>query len=377
MPRNPRSLLVSILALWHGRSQKQIGAAAGIPQKRVSQLLRGEGIEDEALERLLAAVDARPAEVSIVTGCLESLAFLERDQELTAEERVEVEQGVQELAGINRRALTEAARRSRTALVLDRYPEPADLEPARWHASMLLGLLRSLPQDQQWALVSVGEEYRSWALVESLCEESVVQASRDLGRAASLARLARKAARRVRGPREWVRRVRAFAAAHAANVLRVSGRLKAAGALLQKAGRLWEAGSDPSFILDPGRLLDLEASLRRDQRRFEESLALLEKARKVSRSPAHTLINKGFTLEVMGDYERAIEALREAESMPDVRANPRLLNILQNNLTLNLCHTGRFSEAAALAQKVREAAVEMSGSSSFWKKRWLRSSKPL
>ncbi len=186
----------------------------------------------------------------------------------------------------------------------------------------------------------------------------MVQASRDLGRAAFLARLARKGARRVRGPREWVRRVRAFAAAHAANVLRVSGRLRAAGSLLQRAGRLWEAGSDPAHVLDPGRLLDLEASLRRAQRRFEEALTLLEKAQKVSRSPAHTLINKGFTLEVMGDYERAIEALLEAESMPDVRANPQLRNILQNNLALNLCHAGRFSEAAAMAQQVREAAAE-------------------
>src|SRR5436305_11714320 len=113
MPRNLRSLLVSILALWHDRSQKQIGAASGIPQKRVSQLLRGEEIEDGVLERLLAAVEARPAEVSIVTGCLESLAFLEEDEELTAAERAEVELAVRELAGVNRRALVEAARRSR------------------------------------------------------------------------------------------------------------------------------------------------------------------------------------------------------------------------------------------------------------------------
>ena len=287
MARNFRSLLVSILALWHGRSQKQISAASGIPQKRVSEILRAEGMDDEVLERLLAAVGASPAEVSIVTACLESLSFLEKNGDLTAKERAEVERSVQELMGRNRRALTEAMLRSRTAPALDRYPLPDDREPARWHATMLLGLLRRLPEDEQWALVTVAEEHRSWALVERLCGESVVQTSRDLGRAAFLARLARKAARRVLGPKSWRRRVRTFAAAHSANVLRVAGSLKAADALFRRARRLWEAGSDPDGVLDPGRLLDLEASLRRDQRRFEEALALLEQAEGEPLSGAH------------------------------------------------------------------------------------------
>jgi tetratricopeptide (TPR) repeat protein len=359
MPRNLRSLLVSMLALWHDRSQKQIGAASGIPQKRVSELLRGEEIEDEVLERLLAAADAQPAEVSIMTTCLRSLTSLEEDRELTAAERAVVELAVQELAETNRRALAEAARRSRSGPALDRYPRPGDLEPARWHAGMLLEVLRGLPENEQLALVKAQEEYQSWALVERLCEESVVQASRDLGRAAFLARLARETARRVPGPKDWVRRIRAFAAAHVANVLRVSGRLKAADALLQRARPLWAAGYDPDGVFDPGRLLDLEASLRRDQRRFEEALDLLEKARSLSRSPGRILIKKGFTLEVIGEYELAIDTLLEAEAMADVQADPRLCNILHNNLALNYCQLGRFSEAAELAQWVREAAAEM------------------
>jgi tetratricopeptide (TPR) repeat protein len=278
---------------------------------------------------------------------------------------------VLELAGVNRRALVEAARRSRTGPALDRYPLAADREPARWHAGMLLGLLRGLPQVEQRALVNVGEECRSWALVERLCEESVVQASRDLGRAAFLARLARLAARRVQGPRGWVRRVRAFAAAHAANVLRVAGKLKAADALFQKARRLWEAGVDPDGVLDPGRLLDLEASLRRDQRRFEEALGLLERAAAVGRCRGHYLINKGFTLEVMGEYERAIETLFEAETLPDVQADPRLRNILHCNVALDLSHTGRFAEAAGLSQRVREVAAEMGDAIGLLRVTWL------
>ncbi|HEX4497472.1 MAG TPA: hypothetical protein VIE43_17495 [Thermoanaerobaculia bacterium] len=359
MPTNVQSLLISILALWHDRSQKEIGAAAGIPQKRVSQLLRGAEIESDVFERLLAAVIDEPAEAAIVTACLRSLAALKRDQELTAAERAEVEQGVLELADLGRRVLTEAVRRSRATPVMDRYPQPSDLEPARWHAGMLFQVLQGLPQEDQWALVKVAREYQGWALVERLCEESTVQASRDLERAAFLAGLARETARRVPGPKDWVRCVKAYAAAHVANVLRVTGKLKAADALFQKAKRLWDAGSDPDGVLDPGRLLDLEASLRRDQRRFEEALALQEEAIEVGRCRGRYLINKGFTLEVMGEYGRAIEILLQAEALPEVRLDSRLRNILHNNLALDLCHVDRFTEASELVRQVRMIAAEM------------------
>lgn len=57
-----------------------------------------------------------------------------------------------------------------------------------------------------------------------------------------------------------------------------------------QAKRLWQVGSDPGRVLDPGRLLDLEASLRRDQRRLDEALALLDEAATVSRFPGRVLI---------------------------------------------------------------------------------------
>jgi hypothetical protein len=129
MPRNVRSLLISILALWHDRSQKGIGAASGIPQKRVSQLLRGAEIEEDVFERLRAAVIDEPAEVAIATSFLKSLAALKQNQDLTPAERAEVELSLLELADLGRRVLTDAVRRSRAAPAMDRYPRPADLEP--------------------------------------------------------------------------------------------------------------------------------------------------------------------------------------------------------------------------------------------------------
>jgi tetratricopeptide (TPR) repeat protein/transcriptional regulator with XRE-family HTH domain len=229
----------------------------------------------------------------------------------------------------------------------------------RLQVAELWSRLKDLGESQALAVIRIAHEFQSWALVERLCEESVVQASRDIERAGFLARLAREVAQRISGPEGWRRRVWAFAVAHIANVLRVAGKLKSAVALFEVAWRLWNDGADPEALLDPGRLFDLEASLCRDQRLFKEALALLERARSVSRCPGHTLINKGFTLEVMGEYERAIETLVEAETLPDVQADPRLRSILQGNLALNFCHVGRFGEAAELMRQVRRIAAEV------------------
>ena len=83
MIRSFRSLLVSMLALWRGLSQKQVGAKAGLVQDSISYPLRKGGLAAEALfERLLAGLQARPAEVAIVTGCLEALEALENEKNL-------------------------------------------------------------------------------------------------------------------------------------------------------------------------------------------------------------------------------------------------------------------------------------------------------
>ncbi|MEO6195375.1 MAG: helix-turn-helix transcriptional regulator [Thermoanaerobaculia bacterium] len=72
----------------------------------------------------------------------------------------------------------------------------------REHANDLWARLEPLPEDEQLAVVRVAREFQSWALLERVCQESVAEASREAGRAASLARLAQEIAARVRGPEE-------------------------------------------------------------------------------------------------------------------------------------------------------------------------------
>jgi transcriptional regulator with XRE-family HTH domain len=241
----------------------------------------------------------------------------------------------------------------------------------RLEAGELWARLKNLTESQALAVIRIAREFQSWALVERLCEESVVQASRDVERAGFLARLARATAEWVPGPEGWRQRVRAFAAAHAANVLRVAGKLKAAATLFEETWRLWHAGADPDALLDPGKLLDLEASLCRDQRRFPDALALLDRAIATGHYPGRCLINKGFTLEVMGEYERALKTLLIAKAQPDVQADPRLHNILHCNMALDFCHVGRFAEAAELVLEVREIAAEMGDEIGLLRVAWI------
>src|SRR6185369_11809923 len=344
MIRSLRSLIVSILALWRGLSQKQVGARAGVPQKKVSLYLKREDMEDDLYARFLTAVNGRPAEVAVVTGCLEALAALSpegrapQDLDLTAEEEDAVELGVLEVARRSRPILREAVLRSRAEPPLDVYPRPAHLEPARWQAGLLWEALEKLPEGEQMAVVRSDPRHQSWALMEQVCEESVVQASRDLKCAASRARLAEEIARHVRGPEGWRNRCRGYAAGHGANILRVAGKLKTAEADLEKAKELWHAGSDPDGVLDPGRLLNLEGALLRDQRKFTEALGRLAEAAAVSRAPELALIQMGFTLEVMGEYERAIEALLRAEPLIDRQLDSRLWYKQQANLAVIYCN---------------------------------------
>jgi tetratricopeptide (TPR) repeat protein len=135
---------------------------------------------------------------------------------------------------------------------------------------------------------------------------------------------------------------------------------------------MWEAGSDPLHLLDPGRLLDFEASLRRAQRRLDEALDSLEKAMALGRCPERYLINKSSILEAMGRYEEAVAALLLAKPLVEQKGDARLLYMQRFNLAVVYTHTRRFSEASALVQLVRAAATERGDVHEVNRVVWLR-----
>ena len=268
-----RQLLLSILALRYDLSQKEIAAAAGISPNRVHKYLRRGEIKEEVFERLLAAMRCPPAAVQVVTACLEALDALEQEHDLTADELAGIEAAVRDVACLIREVLTGFVRSSREAAAED-YPEARDLPLARQRAGELWEGLKDLPEKLRLEVVRAAGEFQTWALCERVCEESVREASRSVERAAGLARLAREIAGRVQGPESWCRRLQGYARAHEANTLRVAGELQPADTGLAEAKGLWHSGADPAGVLDPGRLLNLEAALLSHHHLHAAALAL-------------------------------------------------------------------------------------------------------
>jgi tetratricopeptide (TPR) repeat protein len=238
----------------------------------------------------------------------------------------------------------------------DQAPQADDEDPLK--TEDLMRRLKSSSREARVFLVRVAEQFQSWALCERVCDESIREAARNVEEAAAWAQLAQEIAERVPAPEELRSRIQGYAGLHVANAMRVAGDHEGAERSFAEAERLWLSSPDAACLLDPGRRLDLKASLRRDQRRFNEALALLDEAVAVSRVPGRILINKGFTLEVMGQYGRAVETLLLAAALLDEKEEPRLHDILYLNLANNFCHLGQHRSAAELVKKVQPQVAE-------------------
>jgi transcriptional regulator with XRE-family HTH domain len=339
-----KSLLLSIFRLLKGVPAEDLADRSGVTVRRIGAIERAEVKEAPAaeLEQILSAMDCSKAEFILLFSCLEALSGLD----LAADP---------EKAAAHERFIASSSRRLRRRLrapgVPDpsSYPGPHEVELDRFEArdswDRLLPV-KTLPE--LTLVVRSAREYPCWAFVERLCDESVRAASKDPRRALDLAIVAVRIARRLPVWELWRLRLLGFAAAHLANALRVASRLDAADRTLAAARRLWDAGLDPDRLLDPGRLLDLEASLRRDQRRFAEALDLLERATPLTRRPEHVGLNLASVLAVMGRYHRAIEVLTGLGPRVAAHPEPRLRSIQRFNLCVALSHVGQHTRAARL-----------------------------
>lgn len=198
--------------------------------------------------------------------------------------------------------------------------------------------------------------FRSPLLAELLLEESRKRLLAEPVEAHELAQLAIDAALRIDArslgsdlPTELVVR----ATAHRANALRVLGDLLTAdlviGSTLPRVAEL----HDP---LTRAEILSLAASLRRDQRRFEEALRLLDRAAALYRLAGdrhlegRVLVKRGLVLGTAGEPERAMEAARRSLSALDSQRDPALFACAHLNLALYTCDAGHHAEARDLLE---------------------------
>jgi tetratricopeptide (TPR) repeat protein len=236
--------------------------------------------------------------------------------------------------------------------------------------------MRKYPLATHRLLVQELPELCSWALCERLCAESSRQAAHSAAAAVGLAEIAIDVAALVPGGNTWRQRVSGYAWAFVGNARCVANNLTGSEEAFARSRVLWHRGApgDPGSLLDGTRLLGLEASLHRAQRRFPESLALLDEA--LARRPsgelkASILIKKAKTLEEMHDYATAVAVLREAEPLVDSALEPRLAVVLRANLANYLFHLGDGDEADRHLAEAQMLAAPLGNHLDFLRLRWL------
>ncbi len=351
-----------MLRAFSGKTQEQFGEEIEVHPTLVTNIELGSVLPDPHLQRM-----ARSAGLTLLKAeeILRLYELLRQPQQGRAR-RPCAEGRIIELSEELRSYLLRAHSRLLMLPVPAEPPRPED----RLRADAQFERLKGLDRETRLAVVQVAEEFQTWSLCERYCEASIREASRDLQIAAEMAQLAQEIAAQVPGVPGWRSRIQGYAKAHGANVLKAVGELNAADAALEEAKRHWQAGTDPESILDPGRLLHFEAALRRAQRRFDEALARLDEAGALS-YPERALISKGFTLEVMGEYERAIEVLLQAEPLVERHGAPRDRTVFLFNLASAFCNADRFNEAEDLVPQVRSLAAELGDEIDLIRLDWL------
>lgn len=237
---------------------------------------------------------------------------------------------------------------------LTRRVQSERAKKAHEQAAALWERLKGYSTNERRVLVEGATDYHEWALCVRLCRESERAATRSPAEALALAELALLVAQNLSGPERWRLRFVGQSWLFIGNAKRVANELVAADHAFTRGWQFWSTGEDSSGLLDEGYLLDLEASLRRDERRFEEALTLHERALTLAK-PEHIgviLLNKGGTLTIRGDFEASVEALLAARDMIDPDREPRLLTVLFFNLAANYVQLGKAVEARSLLREL-------------------------
>jgi tetratricopeptide (TPR) repeat protein len=247
------------------------------------------------------------------------------------------------------------------------------IELDRAQAERLVARARELEPWQRVALVEGDPEGRNWALVDGLGEEAVRALRTSIDESREWIDLARRAAEAVVAPPSWRPRLRARAEAFAANTMRVGNRLTEAEAIFRQVWIAWEENPAPDLPLGEWRLLDLEASLRIDQRRFGEAIPLIEHGLTVAPPQARgrLLLNMGRTLNDMGEPARAFEALQVAREPVEDAGDARLRCTLSFHFALSLLELGRAEEAVPFAAKAHKLAADQSWRLEVLRTEWL------
>ncbi len=374
--RKTRTLLglaLEILLTSHGWTGKELAEADGISPSRISLYIWEDGLTRERLEELAGRMDLGPLDVErAVISARVSLPpppIPWSPVDPTPEERLIDEKAAAVAAGdLIDFLLDLRLREHRHANRL------GGLEEGRRLAQELL---KETPADRR-VLVEGAPEYQHWGLAVALCAGSEAAAPDKPPRALELAELALLASRNVAldvpGSEGFRTRLEGWCTGFVANAQRVIGSdLPSADRNWPGVWSLWRAGEDPAGLLSEAYLLDMEASLRRDQGLFPRALELHENALKLARpgEVGIVLMNRAVTLKESGDPEGALRSLERAAQVIDEERQPRHRWVLQFNRSTSLILLGRAAEAVPLVEEVWRLAKAQCNESDLLKTLWL------
>jgi transcriptional regulator with XRE-family HTH domain len=356
--RDDVAVLVAFLRVLRGGGQAAMAAAAGLHASTLSRYEDGKTAPSRAnLERLAAAAGVP---LWAVDGVLLPAIALARGLARGSAPAAGGEPDPQQQAAALEQALGTTARLA----VAEFLTAPEAGEERRERPPL------ERAQEQPAALVAAATGakpaaalWREFAgLCERLCAESARVAADDAAQALAIARLAVAVAELTPGDEARRSRLAGYGWGFVANAQRVGGDLTAAEASFAAAWRLWRAGAAAAGCgLAEWRLLGLEASLRREQRRFRAALELLGRA--LAAAPAEAqgriLLKRALTLEQAGEVAAAAAALRQAAPRVAAAGEPRERRVLQFNLLVTLCHLGQYRDAEAGLPALRELTLEL------------------
>ena len=244
-------------------------------------------------------------------------------------------------------------------------------------AGLLLEELLSHPAPRREVLVANSERFRSLALAQRLLEVSHGTGFEDPREAERLARLALTVVDSVDVAfygRRLLDDLRARAWAHLGNALRIASRPEEAEEAFRRGAACLEGTADP---MEQAGFQHLLSSLRKLQRRFDESAELLQSAARLyeevgdSERLARVLTGIGCHYLDLRSPEEAVEPLLEALRHVDALADPRTALYIHHNLTMCLSETDRFLEAQRLFAAARPLYERFPDMRTQLRRQWL------
>jgi tetratricopeptide (TPR) repeat protein len=236
----------------------------------------------------------------------------------------------------------------------------AILAKERDEAPGLFVELKNCPSEQRELLVQNSSRFHIWGVFELLIERSSEIGVRDPAYAEELGLLALRISEYLdvnRYGAKLIEDLRARAWAHIGNARRMRSDLQGAENAFSNAHTSLQRGTqDP---LERAVLLDLEASLKRAQRSFDEAFRLLRRAFALfiqigqRHRAGRTLVNMSVVHHYAGNPVEGIPLLFQALELIDPEQEPRLLLCTRHNLIDYLAASGRYLEAQGLYRGTR------------------------